>query len=425
MKVSFQSIFQNLNNSLIYTLGAFFQKGIAFLLLPFFTKYFNTSDYGILSMIYSLVSIYTIFITLKPSLMIIPLYSTWGDRKIKEYITGFIVNSAASLIIIGSISILILPQVISIITPEICLIIILIAFFQGPIEIKEAIYLVKEMPLRYLKLQLSRNLLSLIIAIFLVGRLGYGWQGKFIPELIISVLISLVILFDFWGEKLLDLSRYSLTVTKNIISYLTPLTFHALGLVLMQNIDRLIIIQLLNVEANGIYSVGYTLGALLGIIHDALLKVWSPKFYRGMNINSESYLKKFKNFKLLYIIGSIILLVIYLLIDNFVFEIMVDTKFNLGKKVIPFIALGITFEGIRKLYVGHLYFAKRLKSIAMITFSSGILNIILNYMLIPNFGIKGAAAATMGAYFVTLIITILTVKHIPIQKSHDQNSEKN
>ena len=403
--------FKNLRNTILYLAGSMTTAGTAFVLLPVFTKYLTTYDYGVLSFLYSLSSICGILISLKPSLMIIPQLSSWDELKLKKVLSGFIFSSIILSIVIGFIAINFIPTIFPDINWEMVLFVVIISAIQSPIEIKEALLQVNEKAFRYLKLQLLKSVIPLFIALYFITVIGLGWKGKYLPEMGISLLLGISIITQFWKEGRIHIKYLSLNSIKDIWSYSTPLLFHSLGIVLMLNIDRIIIIQLLNIEANGIYSIGYTIGAFIGIIHDSFLKVWSPIFYKGMQVNEKSFRIRFRKFKIIYIFIAFSLLGAFTLCSEWIFNLLVDQKFYEALGVVPYIALGITFEGIRKLFVGHLYFQRKVKLIATTTFIAGITNIILNYLLIPKFGIYGAAYSTLLAYFMTLILTVLVVSY--------------
>ena len=180
----------------------------------------------------------------------------------------------------------------------------------------------------------------------------------------------------------------------------------------MGSIDRIFLSSMIGLEATGVYTVAYTMGALIGIVHDALLKVWSPEFYKRIKDATVQTKIKILKFKYLYIVGSILMYGVFLLVMPFVFEVMVDEKFHEGYKIIPIVALGLTFEALRKLFIGYHYNLGKNNRIAVITISAGIINAGLNYLLIPTYGIMGAAYATLLAYIVVFIFTIIDLNLI-------------
>ena len=81
--------------------------------------------------------------------------------------------------------------------------------------------------------------------------------------------------------------------------------------------------------------------------------------------------------------------------------------YHAGGIVIPIIALGCTVEAIRKLFVAYLFSKDKVKLIAAISIIAALINLTLNYLLIPRAGLFGAAWATVLTYLAISVYTVL------------------
>lgn len=400
-----------LKNSILYTLSTIISKAVSFLLLPIFTTYLSKIDYGVLGLITSISAITNIFIGLKPSLFFIVKTPQLEKKTISEYVfNSFIL--AIYTFLIGMIVLLVIRNLFF--TELETYIFILIAFmslFMVINEIIEVIFQVKKEAIKYSIYQLARVFLSMILALFFIILLKMGWKGKYFADIITFFIFGIFAIFYLYKYKYI---KFKIDVNKQreLFNYLFPLTFHVLGLVLMNSIDRIFLANMIGLESVGIYTIAYTIGAILGIIHDALLKVWSPEFYSRIKINDLKIRIKLLKFQYIYIIFSFIIFAIFLLLYPFIFHLMVNAKFESAINIIPIIALGLTFESIRKIFIGYHYNKGKNKRIAFLTLSAGIINAILNYFLIPLYGIEGAAYATLIAYIFVAFITLLDVNKI-------------
>jgi O-antigen/teichoic acid export membrane protein len=206
--------------------------------------------------------------------------------------------------------------------------------------------------------------------------------------------------------------KFDFIKQKELVKYLLPLTFHVLGLVMMNSIDRIFLANMLGLEVTGLYTIAYTMGATLGIVHDALLKVWSPEFYKRIKTATTETKIKILKFQYLYIIGSFFMFGVFLVVYPYIFHLMVNEKFNSALNIIPIIALGLTFESLRKLFIGYHYNLGKNTRIAILTLVAGIANAVFNYILIPKYGVEGAAYATLISYILVVIITIIDVDRL-------------
>lgn len=402
---------KHISNSLIYTLSTVFVKAIPFLLLPIFTKYLSKEDYGILGTIASLSAIIGIYIGLKPSLFIVVRGPQLSKREIAEYISNIIVLSSFLFLIVTIILLVFKPIFFVNLDYYILILISCMALLNIATEILDTIFQIEKKAINYAILQVLKMVITISISLFLIVYLSWGWEGRYLAGIIVSIFV-LIYAYKYLrndGYLVVSISKQKI---KELVIYLFPLTFHVLGLALMASIDIIFLGSMLNLEVAGVYTVAYSIGAIIGIVHDALLKVWSPEFYKRIkNANIEIKVKLVK-FTYVYILFSILLLTVFIFIVPYVFMLMVDDKFSSALHIVPIIAMGLTFESFRKLFIGYYYNKGRNWLVAMMTLFSGIINIILNYFFIPVYGIEGAAYATMISYFIIFLITLIKLNDI-------------
>ena len=402
---------QQISNSFIYLFSTIISKAIPFLLLPIFTTYLSKKDYGVLGLITSILAITNIYIGLKPSLFLIVKL----PQLLKNQIAIYIYNIFFIILYTFVISMMLLFFVQFFFFSDISLyIFILLAFisaFNTLNEILTTLFQMEKKAFFYAAYQLFKTFFSLGGALILIIIFNLGWKGKFFADFTIMFLLSFFVIYYLkkhnYIQKIFDISKQI-----ELIKYLFPLSFHMLGLVLMSSIDRLFLVNMKGLEIAGLYTVAYTIGAVLGVIHDALLKVWAPEFYSRIKGATSETLIKILRFQYLYIIGAFVIYGIFILVMPYIFKLMVNEKFYQAYNVIPVIGLGLTFEAIRKLFISYHYNLGKNMRIAFITLLAGFFNVIFNYMLIPRFGIMGAAYATLISYFIVAVITIFDVNRL-------------
>ena len=85
----------------------------------------------------------------------------------------------------------------------------------------------------------------------------------------------------------------------------------------------------------------------------------------------------------------------------------IDIKFSSSQEIVSPIACGFFFWGLNIFYLSYFIFEKQNKTIFILSILSICLNLVLNYILIPVFGIIGAGYATLATYFFVGIIVFL------------------
>ena len=400
-------LLRKLEDSLFIIIGVLFSRGLPFLLVPVITLYLSPSEFGYLAYIGTIIAVAAIFSGFQPHLFLIVKWGALNPEQRSDHITLALYFTIFAGLIVGCILELGIKPLISIdISLTTVLAISLIAISRSMYLVFDSI-LQSEKQLKKLGLfMIMRTIIHYGLAIFFLDAIFQDWRGKFYAELVIAFISFIVV--TYWIHKFVKFSfRLKIAQARTLLKYTFPLTFHILGIVVMGSIDRIMIAEMMDLKSSGIYAVAYLFGAVIGMIHNALLKVWSPIFYN--RIKNQSYSEKL-NVVLAsygYIIGSILFLALFILIMPFIFVVMLPIPYHSGDIVIPIIALACTVEAIRKLFIAYLFSTDKVTLIALISIVAALTNVMLNYVLIPRFGLFGAAWATVLTYVFISAYTIL------------------
>jgi len=113
-----------------------------------------------------------------------------------------------------------------------------------------------------------------------------------------------------------------------------------------------------------------------------------------------------KIFSGLIIISITSIFVIYFAIRNFGGYIF-DSSYLGNEKLIAILSLGYVIYALLSIPLLYVYRARKTKLVALISTSSLVINILMNYILIPKYGIYGAAYATLIAYSFMFVLSII------------------
>lgn len=274
---------------------------------------------------------------------------------------------------------------------------------------------VSGLALAFFRLQIRIGLiasLNLASNIFNVGLvvvallLGYSLTGVIVATIISAGLFLVLELLIILMQTGLYLPRFS-----NIKSYLRwslPLTPNFAIMWIIVASDRYIVSYFMGTAATGIYSAAYSLSSQITFILPPIALVLFPsiiKSYDEGRINeTRTYLKySLKYFMMITIpfaFGMTIL-------AKPLLSILTQPAFVVGATIIPFITFGNILFGLDAICVCILFIAHRTHLRFWLLGLAASLNIILNLILIPLFGIVGAAIATCIAYSTLGIMTLL------------------
>ena len=183
----------------------------------------------------------------------------------------------------------------------------------------------------------------------------------------------------------------------------------ATGIVAL-NIDRMMIESMSGLSDTGIYSIAFYFGSLIAIPSRSILKISSAVIAESWKNNDLSNLKivYYKSSINQFIIGGLLFIGIIINLDN-IFILLTD-KYISGRYVIIFIALAFLFDmisGASSQIIGN---SKYFKYQSYLLIGFVILVVVTNYLLIPKYGITGAALATLISKTIYNLSKIITVK---------------
>jgi len=188
--------------------------------------------------------------------------------------------------------------------------------------------------------------------------------------------------------------------------YGIPLIGMELTNILLNVGDRYAILYFMDTSAVGLYSAGYDLGMcametlifpLSFAITPIYMGIWAEKGKKETSIFLEKCLRFFLMIALPCIFG-----LNYLSKDITI--LLASKKFEYAYVVVPFVSWGVLFFGLTNIFNAGLLLSKNSNQLAFWTMITGIGNVLLNIILIPKFGLIGAALATFMSYLFLVVI---------------------
>lgn len=404
-----------IRSSSIYTLANILNSAIPFFLLPIMTVYLTPADYGIVSMFGTLLGFFAPFMSLNVYGAISRKYYDREDKFSRYISTALYIVLFSSLLV--WIIIYLFRDFISRISsfPENALVFVVIAGFGNSItQITLTLWRVRERPIVFGIFQISQTLLNMIASIVLVVGFSMGWFGRVSGQVLANVVFGLIGFIIVVKNEKINF-QWSKVDSKDMLQFGIPLIPHALGSFLMTMTDRVFITNMFGVSATGIYTVGYQIGKIIGLLQDSFNNAWIPFLFKKLKENNRRVEEKIVNFTYLYFIVIILMTVLLSLIAPFIVKIFIGESFHGSIQYVLWIALGYAFNGMYKMVSGVIFYEKKTHLLSTVTFITALLNIILNYVFIKANGAVGAAQATSVAYFISFILTwILSHKVHPM-----------
>ncbi|MDK2892487.1 flippase [Methanohalophilus sp.] len=227
--------------------------------------------------------------------------------------------------------------------------------------------------------------------------------------------------FSFWFfliYNLKDLSvfswKFDFGLAKLLLKNSWPLIFSGIVVSLYMKIDQVMIKEMLDSQAVGIYASAVNLSEAWYFVPVMISSSLFPAIIESKKISEELYYERLqKLYDFLYIIALAIIFPTTFLSDFVIDLLYGQDYFGAGTVLSIHIWAGLfVFLGVAR---GKWILTENLQKYTLIYTSAGsICNIVLNLYLIPLYGINGAAFATLISQFTSVILAPLCIKETRI-----------
>jgi len=404
-----------MKNTIIIFLGKLCTQLISFFLLPLYTSYLTTSDYGLVDLITTYVTLLVPIITLELEMSI---FRYLVDSRGKDKDTKTLISNNFYLL---GIALSIFSAIYFIVTrfwnfdyQFIIWINILVCTLSGNfLQISRGFGKTLDFSISCIITGLTTVLSNIILIVFL----GMGADGMIISMALANGLCSLYLFIKLKLYKLIDFSIVDKKLIKEMYAYSIPLIPNGVSWWIVNVSDRTIISWVLGASSNGIYAISNKFPTLLSSLLGIFNLSWSES--AALHINSPDRDEFFSDItntvtKLFSCLG-----VGMIACMPFVFPILIDSKFNDAFNYIPILVLGSVFNVVVCLYSG-VYIAKKMtKQVSNTAIIGAIINIGINALLVKFIGLYAAAISTALSY-----LAMLLYRHFDLKKHVNITFEK-
>jgi O-antigen/teichoic acid export membrane protein len=405
----FNQLLRLSKHSLIYGIGALVSQIVGFFLIPLYTRYLSPADYGNLEIFTITMSTIAIIVPLGVTAGLAMSYYESDDVERRKTSLG----SAWIFLTVISFCVVALLEALAGNFSSVFFgsgeytsyfrVIFLAVFFDASVTLALLALRVQERSTRYVVITLIRLVMSVGLNILFIVGLHKGVLGILLSQLITAGVIYLFLMSSLVRETRL---RFSGSRLKGMISFGAPVLASTIATWAMTMADRYFLQFLSTPTELGLYSLGYKFGMVINIlIVTPFAMAWGPFFW---SVAREKNAKEIYASVLTYftLVGIFIALVISVL-SREVIAVMSTPPFYDSYKVIPFIALSYVLFGCFSILGSGILLEKKTKYYPLISGVAVITNLVLNYLLIPRYGMMGAAVATLVSYILLPIGSFL------------------
>jgi O-antigen/teichoic acid export membrane protein len=405
-------------HTFVYSLSNIAPKIVGIILLPLYTAQLSKIDFGNWDLIDITIQILTEILILgqATSLILINNSEEYKDKKGTAFFTlSIFVLLACSLIVFFAEGVTTLSKDFFQ-NSQIQQYYIRISAYTILLRVMNNLFLSKvradEQSVFYTIVSVLRVISTTAIAVYLVGFLHHGITGILYAGFLGEFIAIIILLFRAIPQMQ---TRIDFKILKVGLKFGLPLVLSSVGFMLLNLSDRYVIKFLIGAGANALYGLAYRVAGVLNMFFVlpfslGLLPI-AYKYYGKPD--DKRFYSKLMTYSTYFFIWGFIFLSLFCKEIISVFAEKPD--YQAAYIVVPVILLSYVFSGMRLTAQLGMMLTKNTKHIAWITIGAAALNIGLNFVFIPVYGITAAAANTLVAFVIFYVITqILSDKHFKI-----------
>lgn len=396
----FEQIKRLARHSAVYGVSDALNRSIGFLLMPLYTRLLSDGDIGLITLGYLFVAFVGIFYFWGLNNAFLRYFVTEERSDERGVLFSTLYGFLFGLSLVLSACLWAFPEPISSLAfkgggyPDVIRLIGGILFFDTLTSPSFLVLRALERSSTYLRLYILKFFLTIGLNIALVWVVRHGVRGVFESNLIASVML--------FGASLpygLPYFRriFAIPRLKLLLAFGVPYVPTLLADRVIQLSDRKILEGFMGKDVVGLYSVGYRFGMIVLFFVKAFEIAWQPFF---LSISKDADAKKVYARVMTYflLIGSLLFLLVCFL-TPVVFPWYAPER-EAASRVVPLIVLSYLLYGLYVNLIVGAYLKNRTQVLPFVVGGAAVVNVALNFALIPHYGMMGAAVATLAAYVV-------------------------
>jgi O-antigen/teichoic acid export membrane protein len=388
-----------LKDSAIYAIPAFISRGLSLILVPLYTRVLSPADYGSLDLLIVFAGIINLTIALEVSQGVARFYGSEQDPQRKvAYASSALWFTLVCYSVFALIMLAFTPQVAGLVMGQPGM---ELAFQIGIafIWINSVFYLVQnqfrwELRSRhYAIVSLVMAFVTAGVSVWLAFVLKWGLLGLLVG-MVVGCLVATAL--GFWWLRNSFRFRFSFPQLREMLKFSTPLVFSGIAVWVCLYVDRMMINHFLSINEVGLYGIGHRLASVAGLVMVGFQGALTPLVYAHYQKEDTP-----RQLECIFRIFLFLALTMFLLLTLFALDILrllTTPAFYGGAEVVVYLVPAIMLANMY-IFSPGISIAKKTHLIVWINVGGGMLNILLNYLFIPAFGITGAGLATMISYF--------------------------
>lgn len=389
-----------------YTICNILQRGISIITIPAYTRILTKEQYGTYSAFLAWIEIFEIIVTFRLAYggFVVGLTKYEEDRDAycsSMQCLSFTITSIFLILYLG-----LAPLINSLtkMTTTMTLLIFILMYFMPAIQFWTA--------RRRVEYRYTSVLIVTIVSSFLMPVLGV-FAALVSTDKVVAVvgarvfvqgLIGLVLI---WVNCHKRFTFYHKEYWKRAILFNMPLLPHYLSMVVLHSSDRIIIKDIVGAEEAAIYSVANSAAMAMQLFGSSISQALQPWLFKKLKDKSYTGIGRIMNVSLAFVAGLNLFLIA---LAPEVVAILGPASYKDAIWIIPPLTMSVVVMFFYQHFINVQFYFEESRITSAASIGAAVLNIILNYWLIPVFGYLAAGYTTLLSYSIFAVIHYISMR---------------
>lgn len=416
------------SDSVVYGLSSVVARFINYLLVPFYTKFFDPAEYGVVGLIYAAIVFLNVIYTFGMESAYIRYASDNKWKKEKVFVTLqlalFGVATALGAFLYFGAGSLIMPlmSLEGSAGQQLFVMMLAILWLDALSIVPYAHLRIVRKAWLYAIIKLVNVIINVALNLYLVIGLGWGLEAILISNIIasgVSLLMLIVVTLPMYKVA------PELAILKTALVFGLPYVPNGIGFAINEVLDRFFLNQMnpdtilaiygtpyTPEEITGIYNACYKLAIFMLLLVQMFRLAWQPFFMRYAKDDASP-----KLFAQVFFYFNLVSAAVFMGVGIFVEHIVaipvpfldgtiIDSRFWSGLSIVPILLMAYWFQGWFINFSSGIFIREKTIRFPLITFFGALFTIIGNIVLVPILGMTGSAIATLACYAAMSILTL-------------------
>lgn len=389
----------------MYAIANFGSGILTFLMLPLYTHYFSTAEYGFWDLVVTTSTLLAPFITFE----LVAAVHRWllvekSEEKQKTIITTGAFTIFRNLLVFNGLAIIIILIVQLPYGWEALLFINLSIASSFVQQCARGLGFNK----LFASLGIIQSVVTVALNLYFILVLELRLEAFFYASIVAFICVILFAWKMMRFGKYIAFTSYSKDSLTAFLKYAVPIIPGAASWWIMTMSDRYFITAYLGMEANGIYAVANKIPAILLMINTVFSLAWKDNAIISFDTADKNtyYSNVFRHLFRLMTTAVICLT----LLAKPILALVIGEAFYSSWKYIGILLLGTLFNAFSLFWAAGYHGAKKTNVIFVTSVIGALVNVLVNMLFIKSLGLYAVVTSTFLAFFITWLIRVFSAK---------------